>query len=43
MFLKNQSRLTFQLTPDVKFDINKTNKIKDFLLARQQSLSSLGN
>ena len=40
MFLKNQSRLTFQLTPDVKFDINKTNKIKDFLLARQQSLSS---
>ena len=39
MFLNNPSRLTFQLVPDNDFDEKQDNKIKEFLISKQKSLS----
>ena len=39
MFLNNPSRLTFQLVPDKDFDEKQDNKIKEFLISKQKSLS----
>ena len=39
MFLDNTSRLTFQLVPDKEFDEKQDNKIKEFLISKQKSLS----
>ena len=39
MFLDNPSRLTFQLVPDKEYDQKQDNKIKEFLISKQKSLT----
>ncbi len=39
MFLDNPSRLTFQLVPDKDYDQKQDNKIKEFLISKQKSLT----
>ena len=39
MFLNNSSRLTFQLVPDNDYDQKQDNKIKEYLISKQKSLS----
>ena len=39
MFLDNSSRLTFQLVPDKDYDQKQDNKIKEFLISKQKSLT----
>ena len=39
MFLDNPSRITFQLVPDKDYDQKQDNKIKEFLISKQKSLT----